>query len=267
LKKIAKKPERRSQATKKAKKPKSEAMSRSSLGEPGARYPSPQEQGGRILRQMVKALRGMSFELPLTSHILCACSGGSDSVALAVLLAQYGRRILPPGRLSLLHVNHGWRGSESDADERFVRALGKKLGLPVIVHSMKEQAKRGESLEAHARQFRKSVFQAESARHENALVFTAHTADDQAETRIWRLFTGAFPELGQGILPRHQVEVRPLLAIRRKDLRSFLQEEGQRWREDSSNSDPRFLRAQMRKELMPVLERLFPQAVRSINSL
>lgn len=230
-------------------------------------YPVPKEQGGRLARGLVKRLREIGVELPLASHILCACSGGADSVALAILLARYGRRVGAPANISLLHVNHGWRGAESDADERFVQRLGTKLGVGVITHRLKEKPAAGDSWEAHARHFRKQIFQAESERLAGAIILTAHTADDQAETRIWRLFTGAFKELGQGILPRHRAEVRPLLGVRREELRVFLREEKQRWREDSSNSDPRFLRAKMRQELMPVLERLFPQAISSINAL
>lgn len=98
-------------------------------------------------------------------------------------------------------------------------------------------------------------------------MFTAHSADDQAETRLWRIFTGAFAELGGGILSRHGVEVRPLLGVRREELRKFLGEEKQSWREDASNRDLRFLRAQMRQDLMPVIERLFPRAIEAINRI
>lgn len=208
-------------------------------------------------------MRRIGFELPLTSHILCACSGGADSTALALLLARYGRRV--GERITLVHVNHGWRGAESDADEAFTRKLAKRLGAEFVAHRLREKPARGDSWEAHARGLRKAIFRAESARHGGAPVFTAHSADDQAETRLWRLFTGAFAELGGGILPRHGVEVRPLLGIRREELRAFLREEKQAWREDASNADPRFLRVQMRQDLMPVIERLFPRAIDAIN--
>jgi tRNA(Ile)-lysidine synthase len=165
----------------------------------------------------------------------------------------------------LLHINHGWRGRESDGDEAFTRALAKKLGVEFVSRKLDEKPSSGESWEAHARSLRKKIYREESNNWGGAPVFTAHSADDQAETRLWRLFTGAFEELGSGILPRHGVEVRPLLEVRRNDLRGFLREERQKWREDSSNQDPRFLRAQMRQELMPVIERLFPRSIEAIN--
>lgn len=221
--------------------------------------------GGTLARKLVESVRRAGFDLPLTSHILCACSGGADSVALAVLLARYGRRV--GVRVTLLHVNHGWRGRASDADEAFVKKLATRLGVGFVGRRLKERPGAGESWEAHARGLRKEAFRRESERRGGAPVFTAHTADDQAETRLWRLFTGAFAELGGGILDRHGPEVRPLLGVRRADLRAFLAEEKQRWREDASNADRRFLRAQMRQDLMPVIERLFPRAIDAINDL
>lgn len=229
------------------------------------KYPVPGEMGGRLARTLVKAFRGAGFQLPITSHILCACSGGADSTALAILLARYGRRV--GAKITLLHVNHGWRGKESDQDAAFVRKLGKALGVSVIVRKLREKPASGESWEAHARTLRKAIFREESAKHGRAPVVTAHSADDQAETRLWRIFTGAFAELGEGILVRHEVEVRPLLSVRREELRTFLREERQSWREDSSNHDPRFMRARMRQDLMPAIESLFPQAIQAINAL
>lgn len=237
-----------------------------------ARYPAPGPVGGKLIRILVAATREAGLKLPLTSHILCACSGGIDSVALAVLLVKYGRRVGAPCGISLLHVNHGWRGKESDGDERFVVSLGRKLRVPVRVRRIREKPKKGESWEAHARTLRKAIYREEAGRtlkkgENEGHVFTGHQADDQAETRLWRLFTGAFATLGEGILPRHGVEVRPLLNVRRTDLIAFLKEEKQSWREDSSNQDPRFLRARMRRELMPVIEAIFPGAIPAINAL
>ncbi|MBS1961490.1 MAG: tRNA lysidine(34) synthetase TilS [Bdellovibrionales bacterium] len=228
-------------------------------------YPVPGPVGGRLARKLVAAVRKAGLEPPLASHILCACSGGADSVALAVLLARYGRRV--GAHVVLLHVNHGWRGRASDADEAFVKKLAARLGAGFVGRRLKERPGPGDSWEAHARDLRKAVFRRESERRGGAPVFTAHTADDQAETRLWRLFTGAFAELGRGILDRHGPEVRPLLGVRRSELRVFLAEEKQRWREDASNADRRFLRAQMRQDLMPVIERLFPRAIDAINHL
>lgn len=225
------------------------------------RYPKPGPVGGKLIRQVISLLRQFQFELPLHSHILSAISGGVDSTALALLLSKYGRRIVDPSKLQLLHINHGWRGAASDADEKFVEDLGKKLHLPVQVKRLAgPPTQRGESWENEARKARKSFFSDEAAR-QNALIFSAHHADDLAETLLWRLLTGSAGTHGGGISIRHGVEVRPFLTIRKKDLIAFLKEEGQDWREDSTNHEGRFLRSKMRQDLMPIIEELFPKSV------
>src|SRR6185437_14954045 len=85
------------------------------------RYPKPGPVGGRIIRQVIADLRKAGLDLPITSDILIAVSGGSDSMALAQLVLRYGRRISAPGKIGLLHVNHGWRGKASLKDEQHVR--------------------------------------------------------------------------------------------------------------------------------------------------
>lgn len=207
------------------------------------------------------------LELPLNSHILCAISGGLDSTALATLLARYGHRV--GVRVSLLHVHHGWRGKESDGDAAFVETLARDLNVPCTVERLDPKifGKTGDSWENVARRARRKIY----ARHvrsvskcNGALVFTAHHADDLAETMIWRFFTGNLTHQPAGILPKHDFEVRPFLRVRKATLQAFLEEEGIQWREDRTNHEERFLRAKMRKKLAPVVEEIFPKAVENL---
>jgi len=102
-------------------------------------------------------------------------------------------------------------------------------------------------------------------------IVTGHTLDDQAETVLMRIIRGAGPRGLGGIHPRILVEdddggisgeiVRPLLAVRRRELEHYLKDIGQNWREDSSNADERFTRNRMRKLVVPLLEREFNPAV------
>lgn len=218
------------------------------------------------MRECVSSLRAVGLKLPLTSHILCALSGGSDSTAMGIALARYGRRIVTdPGKIVFVHVNHGWRGAESDGDEEFVRTLARRLGVGFESRKIKTETQPGESLEDLARTDRKQAFREWSKKYRNAPVFTAHTADDVFETQIWRFFTGAWSTHAEGIRSKHEIEVRPLLSLTRKNLQAFLEEESEKWRDDSTNSDRRFLRARIRHDLIPVLSDLFPGARISVR--
>lgn len=230
-------------------------------------YPKPKNQGGVLLRHLVKVFRTEFKELPLTSHIHIACSGGSDSVGLAVILARYGRRMIDPSKITLIHLNHGWRGKESNQDEIFVKKLAHKLGVSFYSEKLKSLPDAGESWENAGRKERKRFFDKASQIHKNTVVLTAHTADDVAETRLWRLFNGQWQTHSQGILARHGVEFRPLLKVRKSEIQEFLKEENQTWCEDQTNHEGRFLRSRMRKELIPVIEKLFPRAIENLIQL
>lgn len=229
-------------------------------------YPSPGSVGGRLIRQMVATLQKAGVQLPITSDILIACSGGSDSVALAHIMARYGRRVGTQGQITLLHVNHGWRGGESDQDAQWVLELGKKLGVAARIELLNTPAMGSDSWEETARTGRKAIFERIS-QEKNGIVLTAHQADDVAETVLWRILTGAASTHGGGIAVRHGVEVRPVIAVRKEELRNYLIEEGQKWREDLTNSEGRFMRSQMRRDLMPALERIFPKGINHLCSL
>lgn len=230
-------------------------------------YPKPGPHGGKLIRRVIRLFREFGFLLPLDSHILIALSGGSDSVALALLLAKYGRRIVPSAQLRFLHVNHRWRGQDSDDDAQWVQSFGHALGIPVDVHTLEgPPSQRGESWENEARSARKKIYLEEAARYQ-ALVFSAHQGDDLAETVLWRLFTGSIETHAAGIAFRSGVEIRPFLSTRKEECIAFLGEENQTWREDATNQGDRFLRAKMRKDLMPILERLFPRSVEHLMNL
>ncbi len=230
-------------------------------------YPKPKDAGGRLIRELIASLKREKIRLPITSHILCATSGGSDSVALAICLARYGRRVIDPSRMTLFHVNHGWRAEASDQDEEFVMKLAQKLNVRFLSLRAPEMPSPGDSWEEHARRLRKEAFVQTAKKLKCRFIFTAHTGDDLAETRLWRLFTGKWETHAEGIYVRHGKEVRPFLRLRKAFLQEFFIEENQRWREDQTNHEGRFLRSRMRKELLPVIERLFPRAVTHLIDL
>ncbi len=185
--------------------------------------------------------------------VLLACSGGADSVALVLLMrslaTEYG------WSLAVGHVHHGLRPS-AEEDAVFVEALARRLDLAFLTRRLVGLSP--PNLEAKARAGRYAAL-ADMARQLGlAAVATAHTLDDQAETVLLRLLRGTGPAGLAGIAPRRPLApgvdvVRPLLWCRRSQLRQFLAEEGQTWREDESNLDPRQLRNRLRHRLMPLL--------------
>jgi tRNA(Ile)-lysidine synthase len=181
-----------------------------------------------------------------------AVSGGPDSVALAHALAS--REIV------LAHFNHRLRGAESDADEEFVAGLSARPCHVQRVDTAAEAARRGQNLEATARDLRYAWF-AQVAREVGAAwVAVAHTADDQAETLLFRLLRGTGVEGLRGMSARRPLDgridlVRPMLTIRRRDVLAYLKANALPYRVDSSNRDTTFTRNRLRHELIPQLER------------
>ncbi|MGH9773851.1 MAG: tRNA lysidine(34) synthetase TilS [Candidatus Acidiferrales bacterium] len=200
--------------------------------------------------------------IPAGACVGVGVSGGADSVALLLLLA--GLREPLGITVSVLHFNHLLRGKESDGDEQFVRKLAARQGLEF--HCAREDVgavgqAHGWNLEDAGRRLRYAFFERAVAEGRVTRVAVAHTADDQAETILARLVRGTGPTGLSGIYPVRGNVVRPLLEIRRKDLRKFLRESKQKWREDSTNSDELRLRARIRKRLLPQMERDFSTSI------
>ena len=200
------------------------------------------------------------------ARVLVACSGGGDSVALAPLLCE----LAPAASWSvagLLHVNHRLRGPASDEDEAFCRDVAATLGVPITVERVDVAARAGAeriSIEAAGHRARYELF-ARAVREGRAdLVATGHTRDDQAETVLLRLIRGAGPAGLAGIRPRIGAVVRPLLDVRREELRGYLRLRGLPHREDPTNRDERILRNRVRHRLIPFLVDHFSPAVTDV---
>jgi tRNA(Ile)-lysidine synthase len=186
-------------------------------------------------------------------------SGGADSVALLRALA--GRRAELGLVLHAAHLHHGLRGDEADGDLDFARALAAKLGLPfheARADTAAEAAAHNETIEEAARRLRYGWFRKLLGTGEIDAVATAHTLDDQAETVLAKFLRGAWTEGLSGIHPLVRFPqgriLRPLLAVPRAELESYLRSLGQDWREDSSNRRLTFTRNRIRHELLPRLE-------------
>ncbi|MHB8953946.1 MAG: tRNA lysidine(34) synthetase TilS [Pirellulaceae bacterium] len=192
--------------------------------------------------------------------VVVAVSGGSDSVGL--LRAMIRLRDPSTGGLFVAHFNHQWRGSESDADEAFVRTLAEQGELTCEVGQGERLngTDHGDGLEAAARQQRYRFLREVADRVGARFVATGHTADDQVETILHRIVRGT-GVAGLAGIPRTRLlsplttVVRPLLAFRRREVQDYLKDLHQPYRTDSSNRVVGFTRNRIRHELLPVLER------------
>jgi tRNA(Ile)-lysidine synthase len=193
-------------------------------------------------------------------------SGGADSVALLRILREVSEQ--QGIRLAVLHFNHGLRGADSQNDEEFVASLAANLQLPYFCGredvAAVARAKRW-NLEDAGRRLRYEFFGSLVRQGRIDRVAVAHTADDQAETVLARILRGTGPRGLAAIYPVNGHVVRPLLEVRRTELRDYLGNLGQRWREDTSNYDRSRLRARLRHEVLPILERDIQPAV--VNQL
>lgn len=181
-------------------------------------------------------------------RVLVAVSGGADSVALLYVLRELAPRL--GLTLHVLHVDHGLR-ADSPRDADFVRALGRRLGVPVDVVAVTVGPG---SLEEAARAARYAALEDAADRLGAERIALGHTADDQAETVLMRLLAGTGP-LGLAAIPpvRGRI-IRPLLDVRRPDILAALEHAGLDWVEDPSNRDRRFVRNRLRHDVLPRLD-------------
>jgi len=200
-----------------------------------------------------------------------AVSGGADSVGLLRVLLELRTELGIV--LSVLHFNHKIRGADADEDERFVRSLAEHHGLEFHRASADVPAYAAEhklSLETAGREARYQFFESLLQQHTLDVVATGHTMDEQAETVLMRVLRGAGSKGLSGIYPRKAIRccdgkearyiVRPLLAVRRAEVRAYLQSVNQPWREDTTNADLQYARNRIRHGLLPLIETRFQLA-------
>lgn len=222
--------------------------------------------------------RRLAIDLSLLNageRVCVAVSGGADSVALLLALIQANRAKDSLGVvLSAVHVHHGLRGADADADEAFVLELCERLEVPLTVERVDVAARQidqREGLEEAARALRYEVFWRLMVGAKAEVVATAHTLDDQAETVMMKLLRGAWTEGIAGIAPVIERPmskdlkvpplvriVRPMLGVRRAEVEAFLRGCGQVWRDDATNKDLSLTRNRVRHELMPLLRTFNP---------
>lgn len=193
------------------------------------------------------ALRRALAVYPVEQPVLAACSGGADSLALAAALAFDSARTGRPA--GLVTVDHGLQdGSHEQA--RLVAALGYELGLDPV-HLLRVQVGGHGGPEAAARTAR---YAALDPLRRDALILLGHTADDQAETVLLGLGRGSGIRSIAGMRSDSDGYLRPLLALRRMQTQAACEALGLPVWQDPHNTDYRFRRVRLRREVLPLLE-------------
>ncbi len=202
-------------------------------------------------------------------RVFVAVSGGVDSVVLLHALISLRQRWQL--ELQVLHLNHGIRGTESDADENFVRSLAESLDLEYYIRRenvpvLRYREKMG--LEEAARVARYRFYEQALQETHFDKVALGHQKNDQAETILENLFRGAGFAGLRGMPVKRGPFIRPLLWVERAEIRRYAEEQGLSFREDASNVDLRFRRNRIRHELLPYLQEHFnSKIVKTLNHL
>ena len=207
-------------------------------------------------------------------RLLLAVSGGVDSVVLCELCSQAGFNF------EIAHCNFQLRGEESESDEAFVQSLGEKYSAKVFIKKFDTEKYAEEkkiSIQVAARELRYEWFEElinssteMSTANQNtqdtsniviitSYFLTAHHANDNIETLLMNFFKGTGIKGLQGILPKQRKIIRPLLFAKKEEILSFAKENNLSFVEDSSNLSDKYTRNYFRNQLIPSIQKVFPE--------
>ena len=201
--------------------------------------------------------------IPVGSGVVCAVSGGADSMALLYGLHAVSGVRDSGWRLHVAHLDHGLR-KDSSGDAAFVKAAAGTLGLGCAIRRVevaKSAEAAGETVEEAGRRERYAFLDQVARENGTRVVAVGHHADDQAETVLHRIARGTGLR-GLAGMPRRRairegsgVElVRPLLGFRQAELASYLRARGHSYREDATNNDPAAAtRNRIRHDVLPLM--------------
>jgi tRNA(Ile)-lysidine synthase len=193
--------------------------------------------------------------------LLLAVSGGVDSVVLCELCHE------AKFRFEIAHSNFQLRGKESNDDESFVKRLAEKYDVPfhtIRFDTLEYAEQKKVSVQVAARELRYQWF-AQIIQQRNALLVTAHHADDNIETVLMNFFRGTGIHGLRGMRSKNNTIVRPLLPFTKSEIVSFAKEKKLKWHEDSSNASDKYSRNFFRNAIIPAISKVYPQAEHNIT--
>ncbi|HKR13227.1 MAG TPA: tRNA lysidine(34) synthetase TilS [Pyrinomonadaceae bacterium] len=215
------------------------------------------------------------LRLPFADEtVIVAVSGGADSTALLLALAELKNANKLFIKICVAHLDHRLRKT-SAKDAAWVKELSAKLGYECVVGRSKvEEIARSnaDNLEQAAREARYAFLERTAKRKSATFILTGHTMDDQAETVLLRLMRGsASPGLGgmEQIRPLGKKSaiklVRPLLWARRADTETYCRLRKTEFLTDEMNDDQKFARVKVRQQLLPLMQSFNNKIVEAIS--
>lgn len=211
-----------------------------------------------MMNKLERFLKAYQMVAP-GDRVICALSGGADSVALTYSLWLLKEKL--GITVEAAHFNHHLRGEESDRDQRFVEDFCRGYDIPLHLGEAKVTAG-PKGLEAAAREARYAFLRSLPGK-----IATAHTADDNAETVLMRMVRGTGLKGLGAITPISGNVIRPMLTVTRQEVEDFLQDQGLSHVEDSSNGSDDFLRNRIRHGIMPLLKEENPRISRNLSQM
>ncbi len=210
----------------------------------------------RAVRNGFRSACRLSGEIPDHRRLLLGCSAGGDSMSLLDLVHADARR--RQWDIAVVHLDHAQRG-ESACEADFVSEQGASRKIPIFLDRI-DDSRLGKGLlsEDAMRKARHRLYQKVMKQFGADVLLLAHQADDRAETFLIRLLAGSGPTGLASIRPVEKLGgmkiVRPLLGLRRKDLRDYLKWRGLVWHDDPGNEDQATRRSWIRHGLLPMIE-------------
>ncbi len=189
------------------------------------------------------------------TKIVIGLSGGADSVALVHILWRLHKQY--DLQLETVHIHHGLRGKEADADAAFAKAYSESLQIPcsIVRFDAAKTAKEQKcTIEEAGRNFRYRIFAKQAGK--TGRIAVAHHADDQAETILMRLCRGTGLNGLTGMLPIRNNIIRPLLFCSRKEIEQYCQQHELSYQQDSTNFETAYTRNKIRLQVIPLLEQV-----------
>ena len=214
---------------------------------------------------VVKAVGQFSLIRP-GDRVLCALSGGGDSVCLTHALAQLAKQ--QGFVLAAAHFSHGLRPESAQAERELCERLCDSLSIPLFCGEGDTEAyaqKHALGTEEAARNLRRAFLEQTADGWQATSIATGHHMEDSAETLLFHLIRGTGGQGLQGIPPRRGRYIRPLILASKKEILAYLAENGLEYADDPTNFNGDNARALMRRQVFPALEQLNSGAARHLS--